>query len=957
MNRIYISLIGIFLIGAWAACQQGNAPQTEAKLFVADDLEATVWAESPMFYNPTNMDVDIRGRIWITEAVNYRNFNNDSARHLTHAAGDRVMILEDTDGDGIADSSKVFIQDKDIVSPLGISVIGNKVIVSCSPSVIVYTDEDGDDRPDHKEVFLTGFGGLDHDHGLHTGVAGPDGKWYFAVGNAGPHVVTDKNGWTLRAGSVYTGGSPYNGENTPAQRSDDGRIWTGGLVFRINPDGTGLEVLGHNFRNSYEVAVDSYGNMWQSDNDDEVDACRTSWIMEGGNAGFFSETGVRTWRAERRPGQTIQTAHWHQEDPGVMPVGKIYGPGAPTGIVVNESDALGKAYRGILLSADAGRNAIFGYYPTPEGAGYDLSDGSPFISSTGVDDEFYRWNNVDENTKKWFRPSDVAIGTDGAIYVADWYDPIVGGHQMMDSVGYGRIYRIAPKNKKLITPKIDLDQTSGQIAAFLNPAINVRNQGFEQLKAQGSEILPELMKLLESENPYHRARTVWLLGQLGREGIDKIVGLLGDHDPQIRITALRVLRQVDSGHLLAYADRIADDPSPAVRREAAIAIRDIPFEQSSPVIMKLVDGFDGEDRFYLNALGVAMEGKESEAYAALLRRAGNPEPENWSKAFAAIVWELHPDEAADALKQRALNEKLDLDVRKKAVVALGFIPTREAAVSMRGLLASADQDIAGSAQWWLQFRRTNDWRPYLGDWESPLDKLLDAQPEALGYYNQYRDDSGSPNDKRKAALQLATSKTGKLYLIELAAAGLLPDSLKAELRDRVLADDDRNFRALAAHYFGADDTGSYDLEEVAGLPADAERGKTLFVANCIVCHKIGSIGREIGPDLSNIHTRFDRRAILDGIINPAAAVAFGSEPYLVLLKNGAALYGLMLSDGPVVTIMDPYGKQYVIDGEAVAGRRHLNTSIMPPPSYIPLTPQDAADISAYLSMNDKELND
>src|SRR5690606_26647903 len=117
--------------------------------------------------------------------------------------GDRVVILEDTDGDGVADSSKVFVQDEDLRAPLGIAVIGNQVIVSCAPSVFIYTDENGDDVPDKKEVFLTGFGGYDHDHSLHSFVAGPDGKWYFTTGNAGPHVVTDKNGWTLRSGSIY----------------------------------------------------------------------------------------------------------------------------------------------------------------------------------------------------------------------------------------------------------------------------------------------------------------------------------------------------------------------------------------------------------------------------------------------------------------------------------------------------------------------------------------------------------------------------------------------------------------------------------------------------------------------------------------------------------------------------------------------------------------------------------
>ena len=180
------------------------------QLYLPNDLEATLWAESPMFNNPTNMDIDAKGRVWVTEAVNYRKFNNKPETRLDHPEGERIMILEDTDGDGKADNSKVFVQDPDLVSPLGIAVIGNKVIVSCAPNLVVYTDENGDDKPDRKEIMLTGFGGLDHDHSLHAVVAGPDGKYYFNTGNAGPHIVTDNDGWTLRSGSLYVGGTPYN---------------------------------------------------------------------------------------------------------------------------------------------------------------------------------------------------------------------------------------------------------------------------------------------------------------------------------------------------------------------------------------------------------------------------------------------------------------------------------------------------------------------------------------------------------------------------------------------------------------------------------------------------------------------------------------------------------------------------------------------------------------------------
>ena len=93
------------------------------------ELEVTLWAESPLLYNPTNMDVDTFGRIWVTEGVNYRRSN-------TRKEGDRVVVLEDTNLDGIADKSTVFIQDPELVAPMGIGVIDNVIYVSQPPHII-----------------------------------------------------------------------------------------------------------------------------------------------------------------------------------------------------------------------------------------------------------------------------------------------------------------------------------------------------------------------------------------------------------------------------------------------------------------------------------------------------------------------------------------------------------------------------------------------------------------------------------------------------------------------------------------------------------------------------------------------------------------------------------------------------------------------------------------------------
>ena len=156
------------------------SPEDTVESFtVAPGLKATVWAHEPDLVKPTNMDIDSRGRVWITEAANYRSSK-------TRPEGDRVMILEDTKHTGVCDSSKVFVQSPDLFAPLGICVMGNKVYVAQSPNMLIYTiDETGDKPVGPPQVVLTGFAGSNHDHGLHSGIFGPDGRFYFNCGNYG----------------------------------------------------------------------------------------------------------------------------------------------------------------------------------------------------------------------------------------------------------------------------------------------------------------------------------------------------------------------------------------------------------------------------------------------------------------------------------------------------------------------------------------------------------------------------------------------------------------------------------------------------------------------------------------------------------------------------------------------------------------------------------------------------
>ncbi len=922
-------------------------------LILPDDLKAELWAESPQFYNPTNMDIDSRGRIWVTEAANYRNYNNDSTKFFHHAKGDRVMILEDTDGDGKCDKSSVFVEDRDLVSPLGIAVIGNKTIVSCAPNIIIYTDENNDDKPDKKEIFLKGFGGLDHDHSLHSMVAGPDGNWYFNTGNAGPHLVTDAAGFTLRSGSLYTGGSPYNKVNKGGMISDDGKVWVGGLALRIGADGMGLKVLGHNFRNAYELALDSYGNMWQNDNDDQVVTCRTTFLMEGGNAGYFSADGTRFWQADRRPGQSTFTAHWHQDDPGVIPAGDNSGAGSPTGIVVNESDALGKQYRGMLLSADAGRNVIFGYRTEPAGAGYEMKR-SNFITSIPGDNEAYVWNDSAhlQDRRKWFRPSDVSIGADGAIYVADWYDPIVGGHQMKDKTGYGRIYRITPKNKILKMPRVDVTTMEGQIEALQNPAINVRNLGFIKLVAAGETAVGPVKKLLDSENPYVQARAVWVLARLGAKGITVVESLLTHKNPDIRITAYRALRQAKTD-IMPYARQLVKDPSAAVRREVAVSLRDVPLNKSGDVLTSLSKMYNGEDRSYLEALGIAMDGRQDQAYALLKSAMGSAAPTQWSQPFADLTWRLHPAAAINGLKTRAMSAELSEEERKKAMVALAFIKNKKAADVMSELASSKIKDVSDEASWWLKFRKTNDWIDLVATGDATKDSAnlaIDKQrQQMLVLQGKLSNVKTTKEEKLKIATQMAKNPAGGQLLIQMAAAKKLTGDINRTISSVIFNNPDQGVRVQASEYFERPGLNKvFSIQAISQLKPEASQGKAVFAGSCAACHKAGELGNDLGPELTTIGKKYDRVSLLDAIINPSASIVFGYEPWLINTKDKQSIYGFLIGDGQTVVIKDAARQQHVVKASDIVSRKKMETSMMPDPTSLGLDEKKLADVVEYL---------
>jgi putative membrane-bound dehydrogenase-like protein len=860
---------------------------------VPDGLEVTVWATSPMLFNPTNIDIDRDGRIWVAEGVRYRS------HHARQPEGDRIVVLQDTDGDGKADSTHTFVQEPALIAPLGVSVIDNKIVVAQPPDLIVYTDVDRnlkfDPAVDKREVLLTGFMGVNHDHSLHSVTVGPDGKWVFNSGNCGG-MFTDKSGKTFRIFGSYRPGmvGPFQNPHNPAEfagkPSDDGHVYVGGFTVRMNPDGTNAEIIGSNYRNSYEQSVTSLGDVFQNDNDDPP-AARVAWVMEYANFGFSSMDGQRTWQADRRPGQTIPVAEWRQDDPGMTPAGDVYGGGSPTGNVFYENGAMGPSFDGTFFAAEPGRNEIFSYQPVFQGAGFSL-DRKIFMTSNVkqqyAGSDFIGGNSTAKGAlETLFRPSDIAVGPDGALYVSDWIDQRVGGHQDLDETTSGAIYRIAPKGFMPKVPTFDASTVQGLITALRSPAVNVRAIGFEGLKARGAAAVEPVAALLNDPSPYIRGRAIYLLYQLGPEG-QKRAGAPGSYtDPALRIAAYRAMRRAGLD-IMPVAAQLARDAFAGVRREVALSMRD---QTSGPVLDILVNiarGYDGQDRTYLEALGTGATKKEVALYDRLKKELNVPSDAlAWSPAFARLAWRLHVPAAVADLTTRAQAAKLPAADRRLALDTIAFIKDASASKAMLAI-AKADGPMRDMATWWLLNRMSNDWSEF----------ELRPALKAAGIYD--------------------------------------PDAIT--LREIVTPKPAADLPQLA-------------VEDIVKLTGNAARGKEVST-RCVMCHSIAGTGVDFGPALDGWGQGKSPEVIATAIVRPSAEIAQGYDGIEIKTKDALTIQGILIKDGDPLMMRSMGGVTQIIPADRVVPpRRRMAESLMMGAAQLGLTAQDVADLVAFLRGN------
>lgn len=976
--------------------EQKRLPENALKsLTTVDGLEVRIMATEPMLKNPTNIDVDEKGRVWVTEAYNYRPDINGNP---TNALGDRIMILEDNNEDGRIDTAKVFYQGPELNAPLGIHVLYNKVIVSQSPYVWVFYDDNGDDNADRKEILFQGISGEQHDHGVHAFTFGPDGKFYFNFGNEGKQLK-DKNGKPV----LDQDGDPINTKK-----------YKQGMMFRCDTNGTNVECLAYNFRNPYEVAVDSYGLLWQSDNDDDGNrSTRINYLMDYGNYGFTDEITGAGWRANRTNIEdSIPLRHWHQNDPGSVPNLLQTFAGSPTGIIVYEGSLLPKEFYGQMIHCDAGTNVVRAYPVQKNGAGYTAT-----IT-----------NIVKGEKDQWFRPADVCTAPDGSLIVADWYDPGVGGHAAGDQ-SRGRIYRIAPPNTAYTIPKQDYSSVQGAITALQNPNLSVRYHAWNVLQQMGASAVPELEKLWNntSADPRMRARAFWVLVKMKGVDADKYIQqAIKNPNSDLRITGLRAAREINAD-VINVVKALVNDNDVQVRRECALALHHRKSPEAASLWGTLAAQYDGKDRWYLEALGIGADGQWNDFFAAYKKQINDSLQ---SEASKNIVWRARTDAALPYLStlalapQSAVNDRLkyfrafdfhkgpsksklllqmiegntsnDTALNKLVLYALDIQTVKKSPVAQTALknvlqsvygtdafnelvgryevktqnekllkmaLSNPHQSLGRNAAGLLLKLGASAlaWNVINGKDSAQQDSLLIALAnvgsknsvdflQTVALSNKY-----SMSLRKNAAQKIGKSWMGEERVLEILKTKKVPTELIPDVVESVSGAWRGTIRSQAASYLpnGGKNNATKPaptLRELIAIKANAEEGKRVFGNACGICHQVNNAGYDFGPKLTEIGSKLPKESLLEAIVHPAKGIGFGYEGWQLKMKDGSALSGIIASKTETdIVLKMPGGVIKEIKTAGIETMSQMKESMMPEGLYQTMSKEDLANLLEYLS--------
>ena len=941
-----------------ASAPRGNRPlspeESLAQIKLAPGLKIELVAAEPMVVDPVAIRFDARGRMWVVEMRDYPHGPAEGEKPQS-----RIRILTDTDGDGRYDEAVTFADN--LMFATGVQPWGSGAFVTLGGQLAYFPDEDGDGRAEQPTLWFTGFAEENSQLRANHPRYALDNQIYVANG--------------LRGGKIRD-----------ARRDDSAVVSISGMDFRFDPH-TGKYAAATGV-GQFGLAFDDYGNRFVCSNRNPLKHIVLPDEVLRRNPQLAAPSGSNDVAAAG-------------EDSRVFPISSAWTTSnlhagqftAACGVIIYRGDALPAEFAGSAFTCEPTGNLVHREIMKPAGGSFISKpdrEGVEFLASAD----------------NWFRAVNMENGPDGALYVVDMYRAVIEHPQFMPAElknrpdllwgnDCGRIYRIVAEDAppKLENYPRDLQSLNNeQLVALLDHPNAWQRETAARLiyERQAKEVVPQLKKLAaNAKRDTGRIHALWALQGLGALDEAQIVAACGDASPRVREQGAILAggRLNDSQALRQAVLKLAGDDDVRVRFQTAVALGTVEGKEVTAALARIALA-EPADVWTRTAVASAVPNRAHLLLDAVVTELQSEQGRKINAGEQGLLEQLASLAGAGPQEHRlpALERLLSLKqqgTNQMAMFALTRRWTEAARRQDRSLKLSADlnpavgkllaqaTELANDRSAEPELRREAiSLLTYAADGAS-LDALARREPNqsvrlaALNAIAQngtveqwspiFKNFAGESPGVRRGILDAALTRAPlTAALLDAIEAGQVrPTELDQVRSGRLLRHGDPKIRQRAAKLLAAavpQDRQKVleDYQKALELAADPVRGQQVFRQRCATCHRIGDIGVNVAPDISDSRTKTPIQILTD-ILQPNRAIDSNYISYTIVTTDGRALTGIIASEtGGSVTIRQPENKSITLSREEIDEMQSSGVSLMPEGLEKDITHQQMADLIAFI---------
>ena len=956
-------------------------------------------AAEPLVSDPVDACFDEHGRMYVAEMHGYP-FSQEPTKLNPAGGGFKnagiIRLLEDTNVDGTMDSSTVFVDN--ISWPTSVRPYNGGVFVIAPGFLYYFKDTDGDNKADIREEILSGFGRgnvQSVSNGLEWGL---DNKIYFAAGR-NPKTLLYRGKPLFPVGAVDLRFDP---------RTEEFEQVTGGLQFGHSHDAWGIRFVCSNSNHMQQVV---YPQQYLSRNPYFVaQGLVRNVAKDGASAPVFRISPPEPWRIVRQKWRALDKGYrlvinkqggyeFIPLDPngkkGVVPTEYPIGYfTSATGITIYTGDAYPQEYHGNAFVGDVGGNLVHRKTINTDNVVY---------ASVRADQktEFVR------STDNWFRPVNFVNAPDGSLYVLDMYRETIehpysipaeikkfldlrGGHDR------GRIYRMVSPNMQR-RPLVNLGaMSSSELVQQLGSHNGWTRETAQRLlwEQQDKSVVPALQDfLMTCENPLGRMHTLYALDGLQALTATNIMTGLSDKHPRVRAHAVKLSEPFLKQHptLVTRLVKLAVDNSPHVRFQVAFSLGEVDSEvavtglaqiamdprTTAEIRTAMLSSCGNTADRVITQLIIAKDYLDLPVSVEMLTQfaiiiGSNPDAKPTNNLLAQLtlpgvtpnIQQTLLAGLGTGLRRRgsSLNAILSADTTpaelqqqvdqlfiRAAIIAKTTSSELQRRIAAVKLLAYADSQTAIESL------------PALLNPQSPRELQL-AAVTSLGNHDPQVTTTPLLASWRTYSPELRRSVVDVMMKNSLAVQGLLAavkaDTIKRSDIERdkkqlLMKHPNTTVKAASIELFGNEvntDRGKIvaQMQSVLKLDSDPVRGLEIFRKKCSICHQVGKIGIQVAPDLSSVKNK-SAADLLIAILDPNREAQPNFNVYTVVTLQGQILTGIIATEtSNSITLRRAEGKQDIILRSNIDELISTGTSLMPEGFEKELTPQNIADVIAFV---------